>query len=127
MKKSFFGSVEGDKARKYPAYKYREAEAVQGPYGRHPLFTIWGEQLVYPGREYPRRNPSISASVPVFQYQERVDFVVEIGEEVVEVFLLPGTDTAATEPKLIFQFRARTEKTPKIDQLVNWAVTTAFL
>jgi hypothetical protein len=125
MKKSFFGSVEGYKARKYPAYKYR---VLERPFlsvsARH---TVWGEELVYPLKEYPRRNPTIKSSVPVFPHHERVDFIVEIGEEVVEVFLLPGTYTAAKERKRIFKFSAKTEKMPKIDELFNWAVTTAFL
>lgn len=125
MKKSFFGSVEGDKARKYPDYKYR---VLERPYltvtARQ---TIWGEELAYPFREHPRRNPTIASSVPVFPHHERVDFVVEIREEVVEVFLLPGDYTAAQKRKLIFKCSAKTEKMPKIDELFNWAVTTAFL
>ncbi len=126
--------MKGDKARKYPAYKYRVPErSFLAVTTRH---TVWGEELVYPLREYPRRNPKIASSVPVFPHHERVDFVVEIGEEVgaefsegslVEVYLLPGTDTAAKERKLIFKFRSRTEKMPKIDELFNWAATEAFL
>ena len=111
----------------FDAYRYRVPEERESSYGRHPLLTIWGEQLVYPGREYPQRNPIFA---PNIRFHEVADYCVEIGDfgldgaRAVEVFLMPNKLTSATERLLVFR-RWDTGRIP--DQtLVEFALKSAF-
>jgi hypothetical protein len=99
----------------FDAYRYRVPEA------------IWGEQLVYPGREYPQRNPIFA---PNIRFHEVADYCLEIGDfgpdgtRLCQVFLMPNKLTSATEPLLVFDFRD-TGRIP--DQfLVEFALKSAF-
>ena len=111
----------------FDAYRYRVPEERESSFGRHPLFTIWGEQLVYPGREYPQRNPIFA---PDIRFHEVADYCLEIGDfgpdgtRLCQVFLMPNKLTSATEPLLVFDFRD-TGRIP--DQfLVEFALKSAF-
>ena len=111
----------------FNAYRYRVPEERESSYGRHSLFTIWGEQLAYPGREYPQRNPIFA---PDMRFHEVADYCIEIGDfspdgtRLGQVFLMPNKFTSATEPLLVFDFRDNGQIPEKT--LIEFALKSAF-